>query len=223
MILIRTLIISSLLSGLAPCYAEISSGSVTVDELEYRSATDTSLIDSEAEYGTSRHRAVFKLRSVSSQAGTQTDIALVYRWALMNEFDLQAGIEFTNERRQLVFGFQGRAPRRIDTELLTIIDEHGDGYVSAKAVRDLSITERLVIQPKLEISGSMQRDADSGIGAGLSTMLMELRLRYERHPRFVPYIGASWERALGDTANVLEAASEDKSVSTVLAGVSFSF
>lgn len=56
---------------------------------------------------------------------------------------------------------------------------------------DQRITQRIVLQPRVELNLAAQDVADSGIGAGLSTAEFGLRLRYEVERQFAPYVGAS--------------------------------
>jgi copper resistance protein B len=46
-----------------------------------------------------------------------------------------------------------------------------------------------------------------------------LRLRYEVHRKFAPYIGIVQERAFGDTADFRHALGEDQSDTRIVAGV----
>jgi copper resistance protein B len=46
-----------------------------------------------------------------------------------------------------------------------------------------------------------------------------LRLRYEVHRKFAPYIGIVQERAFGDTADFRDALGEDQSDTRIVAGV----
>lgn len=208
----------------APLFAsEKPASSLSVEHLEYRFAEDAALFDGEVEFGTTDHRVALKLVALTARPDTESAVSLLYRHAISERFDIQAGIEVVNGTRNFVFGVQGQAPHHVDTEVLAIIDEHGDGFLSAKLEHDVSISESLVLWPRLEVIGALQDDADSGIGAGLSGVLVELRLRYESRSRFMPYIGLSWERSLGDTARVLEIAGENQSMTTALAGVSFTY
>jgi copper resistance protein B len=136
---------------------------------------------------------------------------------------VQAGVEFSDDTRQFVLGFQAQAPHHISTELVTLFDERGDGYLIAKAEHDFVLAERLVLWPRLEVIGASQDDEANATGRGLSAALADLRLRYEMRPRFIPYVGVSWGQALGDSASMLEAAGEDTSVVTLVAGASFAF
>ncbi len=225
MIMIRILITCFALSFAAlPSLADdTAAGSVFVEILEYRFANDIALLDAEAEYGTQTDRAVVKLVTLSADGETEAAAALLYRRALSETFDLQAGMEFSDDNSHFVLGFQAQAPHHVGTELVTLIDGNGDGYLVGKVERIWTLGDRLKLWPRLEVIAAFQDDDASATRAGLSVALADLRLRYELHPRFMPYVGVSWEQALGDTAATLEAAGEDKSIITAVMGASFAF
>lgn len=200
-----------------------ASGSVFVELLEYRFANDVALLDAEAEYGTQKNRVALKFVGLSSREETETVAALLYRRAISETFDLQAGVEFAGEVNNLVLGFQAQAPHHVDTEFVTLLDEQGNGYLIGKVEHDFALSEKLVLWPRFEVLAAFQNDEANATGSGLSIALTDLRLRYEVHPGFMPYFGVSWELALGDSARMLEAAGEDKSLVTVVAGASFLF
>lgn len=225
MIMIRILI---LLVGLSfatvPSLADDpTSGSVSVEFLEYRLTNDTTLVDAEAEYGTHTHRAVLKLVTLSANGETDAATALLYRRAMAETLDFQVGVEVSGDVSNFVLGFQAQAPHDIKTELVTLFAESGKGYLIGKIEHDFMLAEHLVLWPRLEVFAAFQDDEATATGRGLSAALADLRLRYEMHPRFMPYVGVSWERALGNSARMLESAGEDTSIVTAVAGASFAF
>jgi copper resistance protein B len=61
----------------------------------------------------------------------------------------------------------------------------------------------------------------TGTGAGLSDAEAGLRLRYEIHREFAPYIGVSWERRVGHAADF--AHDEDAGGLSFVTGIRFWF
>ena len=59
---------------------------------------------------------------------------------------------------------------------------------------DLLLTQRLIIQPRLEVNAAVQSVPTFGIGAGINDVEFEARLRYEIKRKFAPYVGVSWLR-----------------------------
>jgi copper resistance protein B len=73
---------------------------------------------------------------------------------------------------------------------------------------DLLLTQKLILQPRVEFDLSLQDVPEIGIGSGLSTGEIGARLRYQFRPEFAPYLGLEYERAFGDTADFRRAAGE---------------
>ncbi|MEQ8935410.1 MAG: copper resistance protein B, partial [Amphiplicatus sp.] len=80
-------------------------------------------------------------------------------------------------------------------------------------------TQRLILQPRAELEFAVQDIAELGVGAGLSSAGVGARLRYEIKREFAPYVGVSWSRDVGGTADFTRAAGEDPASVSVVAGV----
>jgi copper resistance protein B len=79
------------------------------------------------------------------------------------------------------------------------------------------------LQPQVEIEWYGQSDATRGLGAGLASAEMGLRLRYEFRREIAPYVGLVRERAFGRTADLRRAAGEDPDDTRLVAGVRVRF
>jgi copper resistance protein B len=66
---------------------------------------------------------------------------------------------------------------------------------------DQLLTNRLVLQPLVELEIYGKDDPERGIGAGLSSIETGLRLRYEVRRELAPYVGVTWDRKLFGTAD----------------------
>ena len=55
-----------------------------------------------------------------------------------------------------------------------------------------------------------------GLGRGFNSVSLGVRLRYEIRREFAPYIGVSWMRKLGETADLARAEGEDTADLTVV-------
>ncbi len=73
--------------------------------------------------------------------------------------------------------------------------------------------------PRFEINLAAQQVEKFGVGRGLNDIELGLRLRYEIRREFAPYVGISWQRTLGDSADM--ARDEDVQVDdlSLVAGV----
>jgi copper resistance protein B len=84
----------------------------------------------------------------------------------------------------------------------------GDGHFAAKleASYDLLITQRLILQPQIEMNFYTKDDPAREIGSGLSEIDAGLRLRYEITRKIAPYVGVTYTGRYGGTATFTRAA-----------------
>jgi len=70
---------------------------------------------------------------------------------------------------------------------------------------DLLLTQRLILQPEIEMNFYSKRDPSRAIGSGLSDLDTGLRLRYEVNRKFSPYIGVAYTGKFGESADFTRA------------------
>ena len=153
----------------------------------------------------------------------QGDVQALWSHAIDPWFDLQAGVRMNfgrgPERPQLVIGIQGLAPYWFEIDAAAFLSSSGDVTGRIEAEYDLRITQRLILQPQVELEWALQDVPELRIGSGLSSAEAGLRLRYEIVPEFAPYVGIAYERAFGDTASFARAAGDDPGGWRLLSGV----
>ena len=88
---------------------------------------------------------------------------------------------------------------------------------------ELLLTNKLILQPRIEASVYGRNDPARGIGAGLSETSAGLRLRYEIRREVAPYIGYAWAQKHGRTADLAKAAGGSANESGWVAGLRFWF
>lgn len=153
------------------------------------------------------------------------EVQLLYGRALAPFWDLQAGLrrDFGDEgsRTHLVFGIQGLAPYWFETDLAAFVSEEGELAARLEVEYELLFTQRLVLQPRLELNYHFDAVPELGIGRGLSELDLSLRLRYEIRREFAPYVGLGWSRSYGGSADLLRAGGQALEEGSVVAGVRF--
>ncbi|MBS7432955.1 copper resistance protein B [Pseudomonas syringae] len=117
------------------------------------------------------------------------------------------------------FGLQGQAISDLDIEATAFIGEAGQTAARLEADYDLQLTSNVVLQPTAELNFYGKNDPQRGNGSGLSTSEFGLRLRYEIIPQFAPYIGVSWDRSYGKTADYAREDDEDTQDARLVVGV----
>lgn len=151
------------------------------------------------------------------------DVQALYSRALDPYWNLQLGVrrEFGtgSHRSYFVLGVEGLAPYGFDTEGALFLSDKGQLLARATASYDERITNRLVLQPRAEANLSFQDMPRERIGSGLSNLELGLRLRYEIKREFAPYVGISWDRKLGKTADFARVAGDDTGGASFVAGL----
>jgi copper resistance protein B len=136
----------------------------------------------------------------------------LYSRAITTFFDLQGGLRSDLDSRPVrnwaAAGIQGLAPYFFDLEVTGYAS--GEGHLAAKleASYDLLLTQRLILQPQIELNIYSKADPARLVGAGFSDIDTGLRLRYELSRKFAPYLGIVYEGKFGQTANLAQRAGE---------------
>lgn len=151
------------------------------------------------------------------------EIQALYSRAVSPLFDFQAGVRQDlkpGERRTFgVIGFQGLAPYWFELDTALFISHDGDVSARAEVEYEFLLTQRLVLQPRAEVNFAVQDVPRLGIGRGLSTSELGLRLRYEFKRQFAPYVGISWLGSSGRTADFDRLRGRDTSGLTIVGGL----
>lgn len=119
--------------------------------------------------------------------------------------------EDTATRAHLAVGLEGLAPHWFELEPTVYLSHEGHLSAELEVEYEVLVTQRLVLQPRLETSVAVQDVPEFGIGSGLTGLELGARLRYELRPELAPYAGVVWHRRLGDTADLARAAGQDVS------------
>ena len=194
-------------------------------EVQAREGRDGYRWEGEGWFGGDIDRLVIKSEG-SGTFGKRPDDAEVqalYSRAIGPYFNLQAGVrhDFTPNpsRTYATVGVEGLAPYWFEVAGALFLSDKGDVLGRLEGYYDQRITQRLILQPRAELNLAAQDVAENGIGAGLSDIELGLRLRYEIAREFAPYVGVSWDRKLGDTADFARASGEDPSSTSVVLGI----
>jgi copper resistance protein B len=201
-------------------------GMVLLDRFEWRggAGANGSAWDAHARYGGDYNKLWFKTEGQRARGRTEDARAellwdrIVARWwslQLGARQDFGAG----PTRKWGAAGVQGLAPRWFDIEATFYVGDGGRTAARFQAQYELSFTQRLILQPELEVNLYGKSDPQRGLGSGLSDMEFGLRLRYEIWREFAPYVGATWNRAFDATANFRRTGGESIGNARAVAGV----
>ncbi|HEX7886007.1 MAG TPA: copper resistance protein B [Phenylobacterium sp.] len=181
--------------------------------------------DGEAWYGGDLNRVVLKSEGegTSDRGVDRAEIQVLYSRAIGVYADLQLGIRHDFEpgpqRTYAVAGFESLLPYWFEAQGALFLSDKGELLGRVEGSYDLRLTQRLILQPRAELSVSSEDIPSRRIGSGLSEAELGLRLRYEIKREFAPYAGVAWTRKLGDTADFARADGEDAGDTRVVVGV----
>ena len=204
--------------------------SLRMDRLEaVRSADNSSgLYDLQAWFGRDYDRLVLKAEGgINDGKVDEASTELLWGHAVATYWDAQIGVRYDSgegsSRSWLAVGMQGLAPYWFELDITGYVGDGGRTALSVEAEYEILLTQRLILQPRLEADIYGKDDVEWGIGAGLSELAAGLRLRYEIRREFAPYIGVEWAGTFGNTADYVRAAGLDTSETRAVAGVRFWF
>jgi len=138
-------------------------------------------------------------------------------------FGVRHDFEPSPSQTWAAIGVQGMAPYKFEVQATAYLGEGGQTALQAEVEYDLLLTNRLILQPRIEATAYGRDDAERGIGSGLGEIDAGLRLRYEVRREFAPYIGVEWGRSFGETADFARIAGEDIEDLRFVAGARFWF
>lgn len=177
--------------------------------------------------GNEKHKFWGKSSGLRSVEQTEGKIDLQYTYAFENNWETVLGLrhDFGSFQAQdwMTFGIQGMAPYEIGVELLGYWGAGGQTAANLKLEKDIELGKGFVLMPKIEAYVLSRNDPTREIGAGLTEASATLRLRYELSRHFAPYIGVSYARLFGNTAQYAREAGNAGSETLWLAGVQVRF
>ena len=197
------------------------------DRIEYRGQPggDGWSWDLSAEFGFQANRLWLSTAGDASVRGTLQYVegqALYSRPLLDAGLALQAGVrqDFVHPRRSYaVLGAQGNVTAPLYVGLFGFLSNRREVTARAFAYYDWEPAARLVVQPFAGLEAATRDIAELGLGRGLTSAELGLRVRYRIAEPFAPYIGISWDRLLGRTARIARLAGEEPEATSLVIGL----
>ncbi|WP_192558540.1 copper resistance protein B [Pseudomonas allokribbensis] len=196
------------------------------DKLEWQNGDDASTLawDLSGWIGGDIDRLWLRSEGERSNGKTEdAEIQALWGHAISPWWDVVSGVrqDFKPGAPQTwaAFGLQGMALYNFEAEATAFIGENGQSAVRLEGDYDILLTNRLILQPTAELNVYGKNDPQRGLGSGLSNTEAGLRLRYEIRREFAPYIGVTWNRTYGNTADYAREEGEDRSEARLVLGV----
>ncbi len=172
------------------------------------------------------------LRSEGTQRGRLSDggigdIELLYGRMISAFFDLQAGIAHERlwgqgrqaSRFQGVLSLEGLAPYSFEVEPALFVSQKGDISARFTASQDFLLTQRTIMQLRIETNAAIQEVEEFGVGSGFNDLSLGLRLRYEFRREVAPYVGLTWNTQFGEEAQFQQSGGPEVSGLALVGGV----
>ena len=165
-----------------------------------------------ASIGGDINRWVVKSEGYGDRQVDHAEVQALYSKAIGPYFNFEAGLrqdlEAGPRRTYATLGLEGLAPYGIEVEGAVFLSQKGEAFARLETWTDFRLTQRLILQPRVEVNLAAQRSAELGLGGGLNDADAGLRLRYEFTRHFAPYVGLHRERSFGRTAAIARAAGD---------------
>lgn len=178
------------------------------DELRTGDGSRTYRWDGEAWYGNDLNRAWLRSEgNLDTETSTfdEAEVQVLYSRAITGFFDLQGGarwdVEPNPSRGWAMVGLEGLAPLYLEVGVFAFVRDGGHAAGRLEASCNLPLSQRLVLQPQIELNAYSRSDPATGTGAGLSDLDTGLRLRYQIRRQIAPYLGLTYENQFGSTAD----------------------
>lgn len=177
---------------------------VVFDQLEWRSGNGPGgwAWSNSGWVGGDRNRLWFRTEADGGDGGVDGGRAhVLYGRAIARWWDLVAGIRQDFQpgaETWLAVGVQGLAPGFFEVEATAYLGGDAQTAAHLEVSYDLLLTNRLVLQPTVEVDLYRKANPSLGVGSGLSSAEGGLRLRYHVTREIAPYLGVSWVRTFDD-------------------------
>lgn len=196
------------------------------DQAEWLSASRGLALnwDTKGWLGRDRDRIWFRSEGEREGGGlAHAEAQLFYGRAIGRWWDVLAGVRQDMRpgpgRTFAAIGLQGLAPYWFEVEATAYVGESGRTHFRLETEYELLITNRLILQPLVEIEFYGKDDRERRIGAGLSSLDTGLRLRYEFRRELAPYVGLTWNRRFFGTADLARDAGDAVSTARLAVGL----
>jgi copper resistance protein B len=202
-----------------------SLGKLLLDEFEWQRVDGHGALgwDVQAWYGGDYDKLWLKAEGERLGGEGEGSTELLWDRVIARWWDVQAGVRHDfgggASRTWAAFGVQGLAPYWFEVEATLYVGEEGRSAARLVGEYELLLTQRWVLQPKIELNLYGKEDPGNRIGSGLADADVGVRLRYEIRREFAPYVGVVWSRKFGGSADFARNEGEDVSDMQFVAGV----
>ncbi|WP_281198966.1 copper resistance protein B [Hyphomonas adhaerens] len=194
-------------------------------ETQFSDGSESFYWNGQASWGGDTNKLWFKSEGRTSLNGNgieDAEIQALYSRAISPYWNLQGGVRHDFEPDGLthaVLAVQGLAPYWFEVDASAFLSEKGDLTGRLEAEYEFLLTQRFILQPRIEANFSAQDIAERETGSGLNSIDAGLRLRYEFVRELAPYVGIEWQSDFGGSRDYTKAAGGDPDQVVVVGGI----
>lgn len=186
----------------------------------------------ETRIGTDENKIFIKVHADKAESQqTEYDAKLLYSRNVADFWDVQAGIRYRNDpNREIdqdqvdaVLGLHGMAPYFFETDVYVYIGQDRQVSFNLETERDLLLTQKLIIQPYLDINMVLSDDSNYAKKTGLNSVHVGLETRYEINKKVMPFIDVAYGYNQGVQETAWQKASSSENEWFYGAGIRFKF
>ena len=197
------------------------------NRFEYDVENKLALFEFQGWVGSTYDRFVFKAEGdIEDTDIEESKVDLLWSHAFNPYWNSQLGVRADastagEDRQWFAFGIQGLAPYWFEVDMTGFIGTEGRTAATLALEYELLFTQKIILQPSVAFEINGKNDEINGIGRGLSSADVGLRLRYEYTRQFAPYIGIERHTRFGQTADYARNSGDSKGETIYVAGVRF--
>ncbi len=180
--------------------------------------------DGQWSWGSSYNRLLLQSEGHAEQGKLQeARNEVLWSHAIAPFWDSQLGLRLDKnagaDRQWLAFGVQGLAPYWFEVHAKAYLGNGGRSALRVGGDYDFALSQKWFLQPAIESNFYGKSDAVNGLGSGLSSASVSLRLRYEGRRDLAPYLGVERQQTFGQTADWARSAGQKTGQTRWFAGL----
>ena len=186
----------------------------------------------ETRIGTDENKIFIKVHADKAESQqTEYDAKLLYSRNVADFWDVQAGMRYRNDPNRevdqnqvdAVLGLHGMAPYFFETDAYVYIGQDRQVSFNLETERDLLLTQKLIIQPYLDINMVLSDDSNYAKKTGLNSVQVGLETRYEINKKVMPFMDVAYGYNKGVQETAWQKSSSSENEWSYGAGIRFKF
>ena len=186
----------------------------------------------ETRIGTDENKIFIKVHADKAESQqAEYDAKLLYSRNVADFWDVQAGLRYRNDPNRevdqdqvdAVLGLHGMAAYFFETDAYVYIGQDRQVSFNLETERDLLLTQKLIIQPYLDMSIVLSDDSNYAKKTGLNSVQVGLETRYEINKKVMSFIDVAYGYNKGVQETAWQKSSSSENAWFYGAGIRFKF